>query len=78
MARQYKKEKKEIQDICSKNNISVKLYNGELYVDTCIESWKIIISERKHCLVLLHANKGIYRLKKHENGIVLHEYHLQI
>lgn len=77
MARQYRKEKKAIADICSKNNISVKLYNGELHIDTCIESWKIIITERKRCLVLLHANKGIYRLKKTENGMVVHDYHLQ-
>lgn len=77
MARQYKREKKAIEDICSKNNISVKLYDGELHIDTCIESWKIVITERKHRLVLLHANKGIYRLKQKANGIVLHEYHLQ-
>lgn len=77
LAKKYQKEKKAIEDICSKHNMSVKLYDGELYIDTCIESWKIVITERKHCLVLLHANKGIYRLKPKENGVVLHNYHLQ-
>lgn len=77
MARQYKKEKKAIQDICSKNNISVELYDGEIHVDTCIESWKIVTTGKKQRLILFHANKGIYRLKKTAKGRVLHDYHLQ-
>ena len=77
MARKYRKEKNAIQDICSKHNVKVQLYDGALYIDTCIESWKIVITERKQCLVLLHANKGVYRAKPKVNGRVVHEYHLQ-
>ena len=76
-AKRYRQEHRAIKDICSKHNIKVKFYDGAVYVDTCVDSWKVIITERKHSLVLLHANGEIYQLNPIVNGMVVHNYHLQ-
>lgn len=77
MGKQFRKEKKEIQELARKNRVKVRLYDGAVYLETDVAPWKIISAGQQHKLFLYHGNHERYENLKKKNGMIEHHYHSQ-
>ena len=73
----YRKEKAAIDKAVSGKGVKVSYYDGTLYVDTMIGTWKIARNSQ-HRFSLWHGNTESYEKCRKENGRIIHKYHAQI
>ena len=72
----YRKEKAAIDKAVSGKGVKVTYYDGVLYVDTMIGTWKITRNSKRR-LTLWHGNTESYEKCRKENGRIIHKYHPQ-
>ena len=77
IARYLKKEQKEIEAFVRKHNLKLRLYDGELHVESGAAVWKIVTEEGKWGISLYHGNRERYNTLRWENGMLQHHYHKQ-
>ena len=77
IVRYLKKEQKEIEDFARKHNMKLRLYDGEIHVESGAAVWKIVTEEGKRGISLYHGNRERYNTLRWENGMLQHHYHKQ-
>ena len=77
MSKQYREEKKEIDNFINKNDMTVRLDDNQLYIDTKEASWKIVVDSLEKRYVLYHENRVPFRNCIQKDGTIRRPYHLQ-
>lgn len=72
-----KKEKRKIDKFVHDHRIKIWLEDGDIYLKTRENYWKIVFNKKAQKIFLLHANNEKYGMWENSNGEKVRKYHDQ-